>query len=110
MLRIGKEKLEDGISYPDLVQELKQCGFKDITENSTFLSHYFFRVFFQKYVAEMFPPHHSSKFYLRPECYIQLLEYDNAKRAGKEAKMARNLSIASVLLALASIVVSIILR
>lgn len=105
MLRCGKSFLEDGMTIEKLIDYLNKNG-HSVTTNSTILFYYFYTVFFSKGTSE-YPPHHSEKFYLKPECYMQLLEYDNLQEARKEAKETRLYTIIAILLSLASFIVSI---
>jgi len=113
MLHFGKRKLEEGFHVHELATHLKSSGFDWISENSTFLHYYFDKVFFEKNGVHF--PHHSAFFYLRPECYMQLLEYENmiearadSKKARREAKIAIIFAIISTLLTLIAVVVDIL--
>ncbi len=113
MLRFGREKLEDGLTNQELVDYLNRYG-HNISIHSTLLHQYFFKVYFAKDNVDSYPPNPSGRYYLRPECYMQLLEYENmqetrkeAVQAIKEAKQAKWIAIIAIILTLASLVVSI---
>jgi hypothetical protein len=107
MLRFGKMKLADGFIIQNLVDFLSECGHKNISPDSTILHQYFFKVYFAKDNVESYPPNPTIRFYLRPECYMQLLEYNDMQVARKEAWETRWYAIIAIILTLASLVVSI---
>lgn len=106
MLRFGKMKLDDGFTVQALVDHLVQCGYENISIHSTILYQYFFKVYFSKDNVESYPPNPSIRFYLRSECYMQLLEYDDMQAGRKEAMETRWYAIIAIILALLSLVVS----
>jgi len=108
MLRFGKMKLGDGFTIQQLVDYLGQRGFKNISPHSNIFHQYFFKIYFSKENEIESAPHYSEWFYLRPECYMQLLEYDNMLTTRKEAKLAMWCAIIAIVLTLGSLIVSIV--
>lgn len=107
MLRFGREKLYDGLTNQDLVDYLIKSGHKNISIHSILLHQYFFKVYFAKDNVMNYPPNPSERFYLQPECYMQLLDYENMLEARRKAKQARWYAIIAILLTLVSLIVSI---
>lgn len=105
ILRYGKDKLSDGFQVPSFIKYLNENGYPEMSEYNTFLVHYFDKLFFSK-DGTLFP-HYSTFFYLRPECYSQLLEYDSMHAARKEAKEARRYAIVALVLNIIAILIAI---
>ena len=103
ILRFGKTKLYGGFQKQSLVEYLNQSGFNDITLHSNFLTNYFHEIFFSKDVSSEYDPNTSAIFYLKPERYTQLLDYDNMLSARKEAAIAIWIAVASLIVTLVSV-------
>ncbi|HAO06361.1 MAG TPA: hypothetical protein DCQ50_05085 [Chryseobacterium sp.] len=106
MLRFGKQRLETGFRIEELSEYMNKNGFERMSPNSTIFHHYFYQIFFSKENYTDYPPPHSSWFYLKPGCYIQLLEHDNMIEARKEAREARRFAIVAILLTLVSLIIN----
>ena len=107
MLRFGKERLSGGFFMRDLMDFLYKNGHPDISLYNIFLNQYFHLIFFSKNSTTEYPPNDSILFYLRPECYMQLLEHDNIIKGNQQAKETRIYAIIAIVLTLISLVVSI---
>lgn len=104
MLRFGMSKMDIGFRQPELVDHLQSEGYDVPSINSTLLYHYFPVTFFAK--DQTGYPDPVSFYFLRPEAYFHLLDYDSMESARKTAKEARIFAIVSILLTLIATVVS----
>jgi hypothetical protein len=108
MLRFGKSKLLDGFRLQELVDYLNNLsGQNSYSRNSNILTQYFNVVYFSNDDATTYPPNNGQIFYIRPECYMQLLEHDNMLQARKESKEARVYAIVAIVVSVITGVVSL---
>ncbi len=108
MLRFGRLKLKDqhGFTINEFIEYMHKEGFADLSEKSIILHHYFKKVFFSNEEYQ-YPPEHWVRHFLKPECYMQLLDYESMNSARKEARTAKWFSIAALLLSVISIIISL---
>jgi len=104
MLRFGKSKIESGFRYHDLVSFLQKNGFPNLTDDNYSLRIYFQDVFFS---ANGYTIDHSSFFFITPESYFQLLDYDKMNETRKASRQANIIAIFAIVLTLVSLLVSI---
>jgi hypothetical protein len=98
MLRYGKTHIDKGFRLDELVKHLQDGGYTITSENSILLHHYFPKTFYS--TMEMPFPDKISYYFLRPEAYFHLLEYDNNQATRHEAGRAQWIAIAAILLTL----------
>src|SRR5205085_11028708 len=96
MLRFGKKNLENGFRLSELIIHMQQQGYFIHSDSSTLMHHYFPLIFFSKNARDY--PDNVSFFFLKPECYIQLLEYDNFIAGRKESFETRVIAIIAIIL------------
>jgi hypothetical protein len=111
MLRFGRAKLEkqEGIFINELVEHLKSNRFPHFSAKQTIMHVYFLKIFTSNEEDELIYNSGSSKlYYLRPDKYQSLLEYDNMLEARREARLSLQVAIVAIVLTFLSIVVSLI--
>ncbi len=102
MLRYGKQQFENGFKVEDLIKYLQKQGHFIPSENSILLHHYFPLAFYAK--NGMPYPDIVSFYFLKPEGYFHLLEYDSILASRKEARETKRLALVAIIISLISIV------
>ena len=103
MLRFGKEKMNKGsFTKNELAEHLKKVGHPVSSENSIILNQFFYQAFITHEVVNL----QTAPYFLKSESYIHLLEYDSIQESSKYSKRALNIAVASIIIAVISIVVS----
>lgn len=109
-LEFGEELLNKGepVSYENLKKHLETCGYKFETEAEQYLLKDFARETFHIYVEGGDDWKKRSQHYINTEGYFKLLEYRELNQARASANEARKYAIAAIVIAIITLLVSIV--
>jgi len=98
MLRYGKIHIDRGFTLMELVEHLKKKGFPISSEHDILLTKYFPSSFCSLNNNNNAYPDYSSFFFLSPESYFRLLQYDSMLSTRKQAKIATVIAIVAIII------------
>jgi hypothetical protein len=104
MLRFGAANIENGFRLDELVTYLQGEGYLVPSVHSTLLRHFFPQAFFAEHASTY--PDIVSFFYLKPEAYVHLLNFDSLQQSKRSSRRANQIAIIAIVLNIIALCIS----